>query len=1553
MLFIGITAMGYFSYSRLPVALYPDAEFPVMGVIVNTSSEYDPVYIRNYAAIPVEGTFSRLKGVEEINTRISSRGADFVVKFEKNVNLKMTYIELEENIKKLSASLPSEFRIQVVKSPSGLANSNFMSLSIIGDEEVNYIRNITEKEFLPSLRNIDGVSEVRISGGQQKTMEIRMNSAKSDALNLKPGDITALIQKNSVAGSFVGNIYECGKRISVKLRSEYTKAEDIGEIIVAPGPVFLKDIADISFGYKEEDSYFRKNGKETVSLILSKSPSANLIALSEKVKKELKSMEKDMTSKGVSCIIEADAAEEITESIDSIIRLCITGGFLAILILYFFLREIKTVSIIAFAIPISVLSAFYFFFLAGISINTLTLTGIALAVGMLLDNSVVVMENIFRLRSRGADRETAAAEGVKEVYRSVFTGTLTTVTVFVPFLFTDNFIVRIIGKNVGVSVVSTLALSLAVALMLIPMAIYQLMPEKVEFRKSNSENTYFNRYICILKAFMRRPTTVVAASVLIFILSFFMCFSLNRDRMKQADTEEFSLYITFAKGNVLKKSDETVRKYENLLKEIPEIESINATIYAEDAIINVKLKKEFEKIGRRDINAVKATALEKSRGLPIADIGTDPLSTSVNFRGGSGRGSSNEGNSALARSMGMGNMKEEIVIKGQNFEKMRNLAEKFKIQLEDMDNISSANISVSGGEPELRLFPDAYMMGMNDIRSTHIVSALRDLNAENRIAVKYRKGNEDYDIEIKTDEYTVPGEEKSTEERNLNDLKNLKVKNASQALIPLTDISKFNLTYGKGEINRMNRNEEIKITYSFIPDIAESQSLLDAAREEVEDMIAQSGSSPDIGVSIVHDSEESRNFNFLILLSALIIYMILASVFESFTAPIVLMFTIPLAGIGSFIALLLTGNTLTNSNVLVGFVILIGIVVNNSIILLDYTSVLRKRGYGRNRALLTAGSVRVRPILITATTTIVGMLPLAMGKGNFISALGSPFAITVIGGLASSTMLTLIVIPTLYSGFENSLKRIKAQNTKTKILQFFLCCCIIVPSWIFIHSSLWAAALSLSTVIFVPAACLAVERSLRHSRADIIPADKEIRIEIRNLVKIYGNPSKFVREWKAANKKTYAGDSILQPLLRIIPINVFLIYFSYFYQTSAFWATTTAAVSYVFTRKILELTVKKAASRKYIHSTKILKILYDTVVYTLPLFTVLWAAKKFDTPGLSVFLGAIWYSLVLTDSISRKIEKEGDAELKGVRKHLYALARKIPFIAGSPRPFKALRSVSLDMETGMFGLLGPNGAGKTTLMRIICGILEQSYGSIFINGIDTRKKREELQGLIGYLPQEFGMYEMLKVEDFLDYQAIVKGIKAPDTRKKRIEYVLKAVHMHERRKDRIADLSGGMKQRIGIALTLLHLPRILVVDEPTAGLDPRERIRFRNLLVELSKNRIVIFSTHIIEDIASSCNKVAVIDKGRVKYNGTPSDMVKIAEGVSWVFDIPAGEFDKLSKELLIVHHIRDGENVRVRCLSETPPVPYARKATPLLEDAYLWLIRNIKLSNKEELITA
>jgi len=676
--------------------------------------------------------------------------------------------------------------------------------------------------------------------------------------------------------------------------------------------------------------------------------------------------------------------------------------------------------------------------------------------------------------------------------------------------------------------------------------------------------------------------------------------------------------------------------------------------------------------------------------------------------------------------------------------------------------------------------------------------------------------------------------------------------------------------------------------------------------------------------------------------------MILAAIFESFITPFVLLFSIPLAAIGSFFLLTITGNSLFNANTLIGFLILLGVVVNNGIILIDFINILQRQGFRRARAILTGGLSRVRPIIITAVTTCVAMLPLALGNSEYVKAIGPPFAVTVIGGLSVSTLLTLVFIPMLYNGLENAVSWLKALKWHVKLSFILLGTAGIILVILYIESFLWQMAAGLSIILGIPLLYWFVSTSLRKATAKIIVEHETLHIKIANLVKIYGRESKTARDLLSGQKlmkKAVESQSVMRPALESliwqIPLLVFLFYFTWFYLVSSFWQLVAGAVLYVFVLSILNR-FRKASSSIW------MRYVYYIALLLAPFLFLLLYQLRWNNLALTLLVGGLWYLLIMIRHVSIMLHR-GSFEISSTPKlfrWFFHFVRILPVVGTRTERLKALKGVSFDIETGMFGLLGPNGAGKSTIIRIICGILDQSYGKIWINGIDTQEKREELQGLIGYLPQEFGMYENMSARAYLDYQAMMKGINDKTARQKRVKEVLEAVHMWEHRNKPIRTYSGGMKQRIGIAQVLLHLPRILVVDEPTAGLDPRERIRFRNLLVELSRNRIVIFSTHIIEDISSSCNTMAVINEGKLLYQGSPREMSEIARGKVWKVTLPSSEFEEAVKNLLVIHHMRDHDRIRVRCIAESKPFEHAEEEHPLLEDAYLWLL----YSNKEKI---
>ncbi|MCX6321538.1 MAG: efflux RND transporter permease subunit [Bacteroidia bacterium] len=1563
MVFIGLTMLGYISYKRLPIELFPNSQLPTLIVQVSTPLELDPNYIENQAIIPLEGAIGTLEGIEKIESNITSRSGTIILYYNQNANMKYANLKLQEKINLVKTTLPAEFRITVVKIDITQIASQFMELQIRGEGGIDRIRNITDKEISPELENITGIAGVQVYGGQAKSIEVRLNEKACKAYGISMAQVTNLLNNNGKDKTFVGSVKEGTNKLFVNVTSEYTDVNEIGNIIVKQnGSVTLKDIADIIFGVKEQTSYSRVNGLDAVTVTLINDNQANLIDLSHKTLNVVKTLNDNLKSEGVEIVVQNNNAEIMENNLNEIIHLAVIGGILAVLILWFFLRNIRLVFIIALSIPISVYAAFNFFYAYNISINSLTLVGMALAIGMLVDNSVVVLENIYRLVSQGKDIDTAVKQGTSEVWRSIFAATLTTITVFLPFIFSDNFMIKIIGKNIGVSIISTLVISLVVALLFIPMATHFILKlakgsDLGIFKKLSIHNRLIQAYYLTLKASMRNPAGTIIGTLVVFFAALLISLTLSISSTKEVETPSFRLSVTMPSGSTLEKTDAFVTQIEQRLSGVPEKEDIVSRIEEAKATLTVNLAKKWDKSSKRTLPEIKNDILEKVRNMRTGEITMNEISSGGGYSGsgGGGGGAVNPGANFM-NLLGMGTTSESVIIKGQNFEQMKNLSDDIKAAIQDLSTISSVNVNVQDNTPEVHLKFDMDYIGRNNFTLNNISSALSTFGREYSSGATFLQGTESYDITLKyTDE---SGQIKVNTNKTIDDLKHLEVTSSNSNLMEMQELSNVVFSSGMGNIHRENREKKITVTYSFNSDITSSKDLLEGARTEIESIVSDINIPSGIAVEVVHEEDPLKDFYYLIGMAFLLIYMILASVFESLSTPVVLMFSIPLAALGSLIALILTNNSLLNANTLIGFLILLGVVVNNGILLIDYTNILRKRGNRRSRALMTAGIARVRPILITASTTVIALFPLAMGKSEFVATIGAAFAITVIGGLTLSTMLTLIFIPTFYSGLENSLQWIYSLNLKIKVIQFIVLALLILVIYTYIDQFLWKLITTILSLIIVPAATWFFINTLRKARETVISSDEPINIYVQSLVKIYDRGSRLTREWKAGLRirerlgleKDFSSWRDMNHLTWQIPLIGFVIYFTYFYLKSGFWIFI-FSICIWFSLLGIWIPFKKlltnfASSEKKKIYSGIVRILDALIFWIIPLGNIYLFQIRWHNIAIVLILGVLWFFGLIIYRTGIKMSSENidiyrlEGRFKNIRKNFYKIVAAIPLIGRKKKPFKALSCVSLNIGNGMFGLLGPNGAGKTTLMRIICGILEQSYGKVWINGMDTQKKREELQGLIGYLPQEFGSYENMTAHDYLHYQAILKNITDAKIREERVTYCLNAVHMEDRRHDKISSYSGGMKQRMGIAQILLHLPRILVVDEPTAGLDPRERIRFRNLLVELSRNRVVIFSTHIIEDISSSCYQVAVLNKGILMYLGKPIDMTNEAEEHVWQFNIPVKDFASFIESHLVVHHMSEGENVRVRCISEDKPHQDAVSVTPNLEDAYLWILR-------------
>lgn len=1583
MLFIALTGLGYVSYKQLPVELLPNAELPMLFVQVTSAQDMDPSYVESEVVIPLEGAIGTIGGVEQIESQIDSRQSSIKINFKPNINFKITALKLQEKINEAASSLPEGFTVQVQKVDVSMLAGGFMSLQVRGSGGTDRVRNLVEKEIRPDLENIDGIASVNIYGGREKAIEVQLDPDACKALDLTPSAISSLLTQNTEEKAFVGYANEPDGKYFVHVNSPYTEVSNLENIVVAPGPVLLKDIATVFFDMKEETSYSRVNGKEAVSVSLLADSQANLIRLSHRTVEVIDRLNEQLAPLDLSIVVENNQAETMEDNIDQIIHLAIVGGLLAVIILWLFLKNIRLVFFIALSIPISVYTAFNFFYGAGITINSLTLVGMALAIGMLLDNSVVVLENIYRLSAAGDTPERSVTQGTREVWRSILAATLTTVTVFLPFVFSDNFLIKLMGHHIGVSIISTLLISLAVALLFIPMATYTVLrgtkrtgsfkgfhrwfeSVRSHVKRGDRSTVFYEKvsvtqrpvqiYLVLLKTCMRNPGVTIFGAVILLFLCLILSISLNIQDRKEVENDRFSIYVTMPTGSTLENADQVVHIIEERLAEFPEKQDLISRIRETDAELTLVLKEDFRRIGKRSIADIKSDVQTRLRAINGAEISLSEAGGGGG-RGGSGFGDMMGGMGSFMRLLGMGENRERIVVKGSDFDLMQRVAEDFRYYLDEQEFIRNTRVSYNRRQPEIRLGFDPILLTSYDISRQNIASGLTSLNPEISSGTSFKVGEDTYDIIIRNRANRTEEEEETDKKRDrtVDDLRKVRIPGGSGGLHRLEDITSVNYGRGRARITRVNQDKQIELFYSFSRNVEESKDLLEGYRSDIDRLVSDYNLPSGVAVEVFHEEDMFADFKFLLLAAFILIFMILASVFESLITPFVLLFSIPLAAIGSLLALLLTGNSLlNNANVMIGFLILLGVVVNNGIILIDYANILRRRGYRRNRALMTAGLSRIRPILITSITTIVAMLPMAMGNSEYAGAIGAPFAITVIGGLSFSALLTLILIPTVCMGLENTLQWYKGLSPKVWLLHGLLFVAGAGCIHLYGGSLLWQSVYGVLLLAGIPGATYFMQASLRHARSKVIDPEADIHISVRNLVKIYDWPGRVSRQWRSGLliRRRLGIDGEYRSLKDFVNVGWqfallgFGVWFTWFFIDSRLWIFFLSFAVYAATlylwRKVREyLYVRFAGSRTVKYVNRI-------IFWSLPPLILFGLFRRLDNPNLVGTVGVLWaFCIAVYVTSGYLFEKEINIErvkgrFSGLRRSWFRLVKGIPLIGKRRRPFKALRGVSFEIRTGMFGLLGPNGAGKSTLMRIICGILEQSYGSIWINGLDTRVYREELQSLIGFLPQEFGTYENMSSWEFLDYQAILKGLVDSGLRRERLEYVLRAVHMFDRKDEKIGSFSGGMKQRIGIALILLHLPRILVVDEPTAGLDPRERIRFRNLLVELSKDRIVIFSTHIIEDISSSCSQVVVINKGSLKYFGDPVDMVGMAAGKVWLFDIDKTEFEQALDKSRIVNHIQKDDRIRVRYLSTASPHDGAVQAEPNLEDAYLCLLKGL-----------
>ena len=828
MLFIALSLLGYVSYKQLPVELLPNAELPVLFVQVSSQQDMDPSYVESEVIIPLEGAVSAIGGVDKLQSYIDRRQSSIQIDFKKNINFKMTSLKLQEKVNEIAASLPTGFTVQVQKVDIAQMNNNFMVLQVRGTGGTDRVRSLVDEDVRSDLENIDGVASVNIYGGRQKAIEVRLNPEACKALNLTASKISGLLSQNTQEKTFVGFADEPDSKNFVHVNAMYTKVSDLENIVVAPGPILLKDVATVFFDLKDETTYSRVNGKEAVSVALINDSQANLIELSHRVSDVIEKLNEKLAPLELEIVIQENKAETMENNINQIINLALVGGLLAVFVLWLFLKNMRLVFFIALSIPISVYTAFNFFYAFGITINSLTLVGMALAIGMLLDNSVVVLENIYRLSGNGYTPERSVTQGTKEVWRSIVAATLTTITVFLPFVFSDNFLIKLIGHHIGVSIISTLTISLFVALLFIPMITYLLLKSKsgnsVVYEKVSIVQRPMQVYLVLLKTCMRNPGVTVFGAVILLFATLILSLTLNVQQMKEVASDRFNISVVMPTGSTLENTDKIVKVLEERLEDFPEKKDLICRIREKEATLTLVLQEDYTKIAKRKIADIKADVQTKVANINGAEIYVSDA------MGGGGDNSALSSLGGFMRLLGIGDNSERVVIRGSDFEMMQMVAEEVRYLLDEQDFVQHTHVSYTPRQAEINLNFDPILLTAYDINRGNITTGLTALNNEYSSEATFKVGEDIYDIiirdEIPEKETEEEAQEKAQKEKTVDDLRAIRIENANGGMHNLEDISSLNYGRGRSRIIRVNQDKQIEVYYAFPRDVQSSKDLL-------------------------------------------------------------------------------------------------------------------------------------------------------------------------------------------------------------------------------------------------------------------------------------------------------------------------------------------------------------------------------------------------------------------------------------------------------------------------------------------------------------------------------------------------------------------------------------------------------------------------------------------------------------------------------------------------------------------------------------------------------
>jgi len=1079
MVFLGLIVIGCISLTRLSVELMPNASYGIVTIKIDVRGGMPPEDIESLVTRPVEEAVSAVKHLEHIISTSKKESSTVTLTFEPGTNMKFAALEVREKIGQIKNKLPQEIEKPVIER---YEESDFpiMILALTGTGYTpEMLRKIAEERMKEQLSRINGVANVEVRGGRERKILVEIDQTRLQAYNLPIKKVIGILNLSNL-NLLTGSVDKRKYRYLVRTMGEFKNVEEIkklGIIVTPTGSIIrLEDIADVKDSYLEPEAYARLNTRPVTALYVHKESTANTVRVSEAIKKELEEIKPGLPSE-VNIVTVSDQAVFIKQSIRTVWGSLLLGAFLSGAILFLFLKDIRHIFIIVVVIPISVMVAFSLMYFQKITLNVMTLSGLALGIGMLVDNSIVVLENIFkhkvklvRINHESGQEEIASQASQKEVCINasqevilpIVAGTITTLVVFLPIVFMNKQ-VGILYSGLALTVTFSLIASLFVAVTIVPLLssriplvgirkwslpngglrkIFKLLrrgddkenygqdeegsktpsefsnylygESKEELRpeenppSSGSRKTKFalkfpnlhNLYRKSLVFALRKRYIAIVSLIVLFLLSLLIYRNfLEKDYMGTTEQSEFTIFVELPSGAKLEISDQVVSEVESQLTTIPEIKAVTKTVTAR---VEGWSSKVYVTLVPRSERARTVQEVIDSLRPKLKKIG-EIYDTFIYF---------SEPQSAT---------EVFLDVYGHDYDVLRDLAISLAKSMGTVAGLADVKLRYKPGRPEMRFNVDkqraAYFgLSVKDIAEiTH--AQLRGLRA-----TYFQDKARQIETIARLDE---------RHRRNFEDLKKLTMDTPSGAQIYLEQVADFNFALSPSEIWRKDKSRMIQVS------ALRGRLALGTAVEKIKKSIAQIRPPKDYYFEFGGDYQEmiqnEKEFKFALWVMVFLVFVVLACLFESYSQPIIIMLTVPMGAIGAILSLFLTHKPVT-MGVFIGLIILGGIVVNNAILLIDRINHLRSKKEGSLlgtnlngeelqregclKAVIKAGEDRMRPILMTTLTTILGLVPMALDRSEG-SALWSPLAITLIGGLTISTILTLFIVPAFYMIFED------------------------------------------------------------------------------------------------------------------------------------------------------------------------------------------------------------------------------------------------------------------------------------------------------------------------------------------------------------------------------------------------------------------------------------------------------------------------------------------------------------------------------------------------------